>query len=551
MDDLSQPSNKIYLPFRGVKNESTLYTTLDMSSRGIRYVDLRPASGADPVVCSLGHATLDPERDGRPLYSIEPGGGENPVFEALSYCWGSIDDIVPITLLVPTSSGTRNVPCADNFSVTRNLKEALTALRYGNGMRRMWIDAISINQMDDREKTHQVGQMNLIYSMATRVVVWLGLEDRHSSYVFRYHEKFQKKFAVFSLGPQKHLLLRESMGDTCKLRSLTRSLSRSILKEAEAESALRTPSKKYHWNIPMTSSPADIHDLLTIGAENLLDRPWFRRIWVYGEVFLAPCDANGDRLVTVVVGSSSMRWSDLVHLIRAAAMKPFWTVDNPHGYSGSVSNIMWFQQSWDASDDALSTSTLANCVNRTHGFLASDARDKIFALVHLAQDTRDCITTDPRLMPDYEQMLLDIIIKYVGIGIMLISEVKVTPYRQVEDTLMYLDFGPTGRVLLGAEHVIISRKVACVERFFGPARLPLLDVPETCKSTFIATNRRTYAVNCFLAPKDKIVPCNLARNYFVITPYPLKEGTYLVRGPCVCWPIYEKDGCWRSRGPHS
>jgi hypothetical protein len=67
--------------------------------------------------------------------------------------------------------------------------------------------------------------------------------------------------------------------------------------------------------------------------------------------------------------------------------------------------------------------------------------------------------------------LLEIILKYVGIGIMLVSEVTVTPYPQ-EDTLIRLDFGLTGRVLLGDEHVILCRKVACVERFLGPTKAP-------------------------------------------------------------------------------
>lgn len=147
-------------------------------------------------------------------------------------------------------------------------------------------------------------------------------------------------------------------------------------------------------------------------------------------------------------------------------------------------------------------------------------------------------------MPEYEKPLLDIILKYVGIGIMLVSEVNVSPYPEM-NTLIRLDFGLTGRVLLGDDHIVIGRKVACVERFLGPTKVRILNVPSECQNTFRATNGRTYAVNCFLAPKDEVIACHITTNPFVITPYPLKEKTYLVRGPCLCYPLADKDGRMR------
>jgi hypothetical protein len=38
----------------------------------------------------------------------------------------------------------------------------------------LWIDAVCVNQEDDRERKHQVKLMASIYSSAARVVVWLG-----------------------------------------------------------------------------------------------------------------------------------------------------------------------------------------------------------------------------------------------------------------------------------------------------------------------------------------------------------------------------------------
>lgn len=87
---------------------------------------------------------------------------DGPVYEALSYAWGS---------------GARDSSISVNgkrFPITDNLKEALVALRFTDRPRALWIDAICINQESDVERTHQVRQMRSIYSSAARVIIWLG-----------------------------------------------------------------------------------------------------------------------------------------------------------------------------------------------------------------------------------------------------------------------------------------------------------------------------------------------------------------------------------------
>lgn len=59
--------------------------------------------------------------------------------------------------------------------VTRNLLDALRALRRKGGARTLWMDALSINQLDPVEKTSQMSKMGEIYSLADQVLVWLGL----------------------------------------------------------------------------------------------------------------------------------------------------------------------------------------------------------------------------------------------------------------------------------------------------------------------------------------------------------------------------------------
>jgi hypothetical protein len=50
----------------------------------------------------------------------------------------------------------------------------LLSLRDPGLPRILWIDAVCINQGDNEEKLHQIQTMARIYSVASRVLVWLG-----------------------------------------------------------------------------------------------------------------------------------------------------------------------------------------------------------------------------------------------------------------------------------------------------------------------------------------------------------------------------------------
>ena len=58
--------------------------------------------------------------------------------------------------------------------VTQNLYRALLRLRHHSIERILWVDAVCINQSDILEKEQQIRFMAKIYAQANRVVVWLG-----------------------------------------------------------------------------------------------------------------------------------------------------------------------------------------------------------------------------------------------------------------------------------------------------------------------------------------------------------------------------------------
>ena len=87
---------------------------------------------------------------------------EKPTYEALSYEWGS--------------SKSQTLPIKLDGHV-RQVQENLYYQRLNDHTRTLWIDAICINQADTLERNQQVAQMGSIYSLASRVVAWIGREE--------------------------------------------------------------------------------------------------------------------------------------------------------------------------------------------------------------------------------------------------------------------------------------------------------------------------------------------------------------------------------------
>lgn len=119
---------------------------LSLPHREIRCIILQPLSLGPQIQCAIETISLL----------------THPSYEALSYVWGD-----------PSIRGTiifNSIP----FSVTHNLALALQHLRLPDRPRRLWVDALCINQADTKERNEQVSLMGEIYSMASPVVVWLG-----------------------------------------------------------------------------------------------------------------------------------------------------------------------------------------------------------------------------------------------------------------------------------------------------------------------------------------------------------------------------------------
>jgi hypothetical protein len=115
-------------------------------------------------------------------------GSEQFPYSALSYNWGNTEDDGTIIIQDdPASSPVKSIKKAvDAFKavmqdktirVKRNLYEALRHLRKENQIIALWVDAVCINQFDNKEKEEQVLKMAHIYRKAYNVNVWLGSDS--------------------------------------------------------------------------------------------------------------------------------------------------------------------------------------------------------------------------------------------------------------------------------------------------------------------------------------------------------------------------------------
>ncbi|OCK97465.1 HET-domain-containing protein, partial [Cenococcum geophilum 1.58] len=128
-----------------------------------------------------------------------------------------------------------------NLPVTVNLHAALSCLRDRRFERIIWVDAVCINQANEIEKGHQLHSMVKIYGQANRVIVWLGEAADNSDQALED--------------------IRVAAEDKFTNSSNNEKSQKAILK--------------------------------------LLERPWFRRTWIFQEIAAA-------RYVLIMCGSTTI-----------------------------------------------------------------------------------------------------------------------------------------------------------------------------------------------------------------------------------------------------
>jgi hypothetical protein len=193
-------------------------------------------------------------------YTLRESNATSHLYEALSYVWGSEADPKFITV------------DDQKLAVTQNLYAVLLRLRDYNIPRIIWVDAVCINQGDDKEKEHQIRLLPAIYAKANRVAVWLGEA---------YHDSDQALEAIrlasiestglFNAEPSQQTVRRALQTMRIAYEEYKKNLSQDDTHQASTTSSFLAESTLDNIHKQESFLPSIRH---------LLQRQWFKRIWV-------------------------------------------------------------------------------------------------------------------------------------------------------------------------------------------------------------------------------------------------------------------------------
>jgi hypothetical protein len=119
----------------------------------IRILTLLPGEFGEAICIQLSNVQLQEFSLAARAKSLDSAVGPSPArYEALSYAWGS-------------KNRSHRLGSADGsyFQVTQSLHQALQYLRYPDRERRIWADAVCINQDNLTERASQVAVMANIF----------------------------------------------------------------------------------------------------------------------------------------------------------------------------------------------------------------------------------------------------------------------------------------------------------------------------------------------------------------------------------------------------
>ncbi len=211
-------------------NSPLVYYDLDLRTKEIRLLCLQSSADSNtPLCCTLEHHPLT----------------EAPSYTALSYYWGDKGDTLPIIVGGSTAR------------ISRVLEGALRAL-CARGTKRVWADALCINQADDVEQAAQIQRMGSIYQCAEEVVAWLGTDNDIAERVFPLLKQVHDGRAV-----------RKSIGSSLDFFKQAKKPSYIVAELGESESTF--PLSHY--------TEDDWH-----AFNRFLHTPYWSRVWIMQEI---------------------------------------------------------------------------------------------------------------------------------------------------------------------------------------------------------------------------------------------------------------------------
>lgn len=319
-----------------------VYQPLEDPDHQIRLMRLLP--GDSPNL----HITLE---------IVEFGDGTGLQYEALSYTWGSQENLASVRV-----DGPRCGPRCATLLVTRNLQEALYKLRLKNEARVLWIDAICINQADLIERSKQLILMPPIYENARRVVAWLGPASFDSNLAFDCFQMIKTHIVV----------------DHTRRRLYQLSIDGP-------------------WSTSLEILPFD--DVQLWALCNFLHRPWFERLWIWQEIRL------GAKRAVLLCGERSLSWTefrDAVTVLDSIALATFPASERLGRRTDAIHQLALHAHL-----------PLFNAMESARWCKCSDERDRIFTALILDRDGGADLGIRPDYIRSVQEVYTEAVVKHL------------------------------------------------------------------------------------------------------------------------------------------
>ena len=258
--------NFVHVPLKEPDQESKMYE--------IRILNLYHGQSDDEIRISI---TTQAVKEGLSHADIP----EEARWEALSYTWGSK---LQLQCEIHVETGTE----AATFVVFENLYHALVQLRHPDKDRRLWIDAICIDQSDTeesrKEKSWQIPIMHEIYSLAVRTIIWLGEAYDDSDYAITFLQELGQTFVFDTVTSETRVYARQATKRVLDL-------------ENGGRDGMAWESQEHR------------------SVCSLFARDWFSRVWIRQEVFAA---SNSS---IVLCGACSLQLVDFRNAVHFLAIR--------------------------------------------------------------------------------------------------------------------------------------------------------------------------------------------------------------------------------------
>ncbi|TDZ30880.1 Heterokaryon incompatibility protein 6, OR allele [Colletotrichum spinosum] len=234
-----------------------------LGEREFRLLTLSPGAFSSPLAANLSTHQIDTFVDEAANHGDDDIPESATSYEAISYVWGS--DAKPRSITIA------GAPVA----ITENLYHCLQRVRLASAPRRLWVDALCINQADAAEKQAQVLLTHDIYASARRTLAYLGEEADDSAEAMDLIERYWRVNIPKELNVGARAFVEGSLGEEIP--------DAPTGKDAEL--------------------PAEGDDKW-LAVSRFWNRAWFKRVWIVQEFILS-------RDVVMICGDREASWSNL------------------------------------------------------------------------------------------------------------------------------------------------------------------------------------------------------------------------------------------------